>query len=160
MVYGSGQGQTIYNIRTMRENMERSMSAQRLPMLLLGAFAILALLLAAVGLYGVVSYSVTLRIQEIGIRMALGARRVAVVRMVIAHAARLAGTGLAIGIVIAVVLTRVLTSFSSLLDGVTAHDPLTLAAVSLLLLTCAVAAASMPAYRAARVDPMIALRQE
>jgi putative ABC transport system permease protein len=129
-------------------------------MILLSGFAGLALLLASIGVYGVLSYSVALRTNEIGIRMTLGAEKRSVFRMVIAQGLRLALVGLAIGAIAALILTRVLSSFSHLLYGVGAGDPLTFLAVSLVLLVVVVFACYIPARRAMRVDPMTALRYE
>jgi predicted permease len=159
-VYGAGSDQTVYNVRTMQQIASESMSSQRFPMILLGAFAGLALLLASVGIYGVISYSVTQRTHEIGIRMALGAERQNVFRMVIGHGLRLALMGLAIGAAAALILTRLLASFSQLLYGVGASDPVTFIVVSLMLTSVSVLACYIPARRAMRVDPMVALRYE
>jgi ABC-type antimicrobial peptide transport system permease subunit len=137
-----------------------SMSAQRSPMILLSAFAVLALLLAAIGVYGVMSCAVALRLREFGIRMALGAEERDVLRLVLLRALRVAFIGLAIGVPGALVLARAVSSFSSLLYGVRAGDPLTLTAVSALLCLMVVVASLVPAIRALRVDPMIALRHE
>jgi predicted permease len=157
---GVGKDQPIYNVETMREIASESMSAQRFPMILLGAFAALALLLASVGIYGVISYSVTQRAQEIGIRMALGAEKQNIFRMVIGQGLRLALTGLSIGAVAALVLTRLLVTFAHLLYGVKSSDPLTFIVVSTLLTAIAVLACYIPARRAMQVDPMVALRHE
>jgi predicted permease len=159
-VYGARSDQTIYDVRTMRQIVSESMSSQRFPMILLGAFACLALLLASVGIYGVISYSVTQRTHEIGIRMALGAERQNVFRMVIGYGLRLALVGLVIGAAAALILTRLLASFSQLLYGVGASDPVTFIVVSLVLTSVAVLACYIPARRAMRVDPMVALRYE
>ena len=159
-VYGGGSDQTIYDVRTMQEIAAESMSSQRFPMILLGTFAGLALLLASIGVYGVMSYSVTQRTHEIGIRMTLGAEKRTVFRMVIAQGLRLAVAGLAIGAVAALILARVLSSFSHLLYGVGAGDPLTFVAVSLMMTAVVVSACYIPARRAMRVDPMTALRHE
>jgi ABC-type antimicrobial peptide transport system permease subunit len=129
-------------------------------MILLGAFAALALLLASVGIYGVISYSVTQRIQEIGIRMALGAAKRQIFQMVIGHGLRLAVAGLMTGTAVALILARLLSSFSHLLYGVGASDPVTFAGVSLVLIGAAILACYIPARRASRVDPMVALRYE
>jgi predicted permease len=160
VLYGMGKDQPIYNVESMQEIASQSMSAQRFPMILLGAFAALALLLASVGIYGVISYSVTQRLQEIGIRMALGAEKQNIFRMVIAQGLRLALAGLVIGAGAALVLTRLLLTFAKLLYGVKANDPLTFIAVSTLLTAIAVLACYIPARRAMRVDPLVALRYE
>jgi putative ABC transport system permease protein len=132
--------------------------SQRLFMVrLLALFAGLAVLLAAVGIYGVIAHSVSQRTHEIGIRMALGAKREGVLRLVLRQALLLAATGVALGIGGALMLTRFL---SSLLFGVSSKDPLTFVAVSLLLAGVATSASFIPAWRAARVDPMVALRHE
>ncbi|HWG20181.1 MAG TPA: ABC transporter permease [Terracidiphilus sp.] len=159
-VYASAPDQPVYAIRTIEEVESESMASRRLPVLLLGAFAALALLLASVGIYGVVSYSVVQRVREIGIRMALGADRRQVFRMIVGQGLRMAAAGLAIGAVAALALTRVLPSFSHLLYGVGKGDPLTFFAVSAGLMIVAVAACYLPARRAMRADPMASLRCE
>ncbi|HEY3740490.1 MAG TPA: ABC transporter permease [Bryobacteraceae bacterium] len=160
VVYGTGNDQPVYNIHTMHELAAGSMAGQRFPMLLLVAFAALALVLATVGIYGVISYSTAQRVPEIGVRMALGAAKWDVLRMLAGQGLRLALAGVAIGVAAAMVLTRALASFSRLLYGVKASDPLTLAGVSLFLIAAALVACWIPARRAARIDPMIALRQD
>jgi predicted permease len=159
-VYGAGSDQPIFNVETMQQIVSESMSSQRFPMILLGAFAALALLLASVGIYGVISYSVAQRIHEIGIRMALGAHKRDVFRMMVGQGLALALAGLAIGVVAALILTRVLSSFSLLLYGVGASDPVTFITVSVMLLFVAVVGCYIPTRRAMRVDPMVALRYE
>jgi putative ABC transport system permease protein len=129
----------------------------RFNMFLLGIFAGLALLLAAVGIYAVMSYSVTQLTHEIGIRMALGARQSDVLSMILKQAARMALIGLAIGVAGALLATRVL---QSLLYGVRAYDIATFLTIGLLLSTVALVASFMPARRATRVDPLVALRYE
>jgi len=153
-------GQPVYDIRTVEEIASQSMATRNIAILLLGVFAFLALLLSSVGIYGVVSYSVMRRTQEIGIRMALGADRRRVFRMIVGQGIGMAGTGLAIGILAAIALVHVLPSFSRLLYGVDRTDPLTLFCVSAGLLLIAVAACLFPASRAMRTDPMRALRTE
>jgi predicted permease len=159
-VYGAGGDETVYQVQTMQEIASHSMTSQRFPMILLGAFAGLALLLASVGIYGVISYSVTQRVYEIGIRMALGAERRNVFHMVIGQGLRLALVGLTLGVVASLILSRLLSSFSNLLYGVSTSDPLTFVAVSLVLTGVAVFACYIPAHRATRVDPMVALRYQ
>jgi predicted permease len=159
-VYAAGSEQPVYNVHTMQEIVSESMSSQRFPMILLGTFAGLALLLASVGIYGVVSYSVAQRVREIGIRMALGAKRGEIFKMVIGQGLRLAAVGLTIGTAAALIFTRLLSSFSRLLYGVGANDPVTFVAVSLVMTVLAVSACYIPALRATKVDPMVALRYE
>jgi predicted permease len=159
-VYRAASDQTVYHAQTMAEIVSESMSPQRFPLILLGSFASLALLLASIGIYGVISYSVTQRAHEIGIRMALGAEKRDVFRMVVVQGLSLAFAGLVIGVTAALVLTRLLLSFSHLLYGVGASDPATLASVSAVLIGVAILACYLPARRAMRVDPMVALRYE
>ena len=149
--------EVIYNVRTMDEVVSSSFAARRLSMLLLSVFAALALVLACVGIYGVISYLVSQRTHEIGVRMALGAERGDVLRLVLGHGARMAVVGVLIGVGAALGLTRLM---ANQLFGVSAYDPLTFAAVALLLIVVAVAACYIPARRAMSVNPMIALRHE
>jgi putative ABC transport system permease protein len=145
------------DVRTMNEVMDASVAQRRLTMLLLVVFAGMALLLAAVGIYGVINYTVTQRTQEIGIRMALGAQRGHVLTMVVGQALVLAAAGIAIGAVGAMLLTGLMRN---LLFGVQPSDPVTFAAVAAVLGIVAATAASVPGFRATRVDPVIALRTE
>jgi predicted permease len=147
----------IYDAGTIEQRVAGSLGRRRFSMLMLGGFAVLALLLAVIGIYGVVSYSVTQRTNEIGIRMALGASSGSVLRLILRQGLLLGIMGIGIGLAGAIVLTRLI---SGLLYGVSAADPLTFAAVSILLAAAAVAAQIIPARRAARVDPIIALRHE
>jgi ABC-type antimicrobial peptide transport system permease subunit len=144
----------------MEEIIAQSLSPQRFPMILLGVFAGLALLLASIGIYGVISYSVAQRAREIGIRMALGADKREVFRIVIGQGLRLTLGGLVIGVAAALILTRLVTSWSSLVYGIGTTDPLTFIAVSLVLTGVAGLACYIPARRATKVDPMVALRYE
>jgi len=160
VVYGAGEKQPVYDIRTMQEVLAESLTWQRFHMFLLGAFALLALLLAAVGIYGMITYMTTERTHEIGVRMALGADRWSILRMVIGGGLRLALIGVAIGLAATLILGRILSSFSHLLYGVRPWDPLTLIAISLVLICATFLACYLPARRAAGVDPMIALRHE
>ncbi|HLJ48512.1 MAG TPA: ABC transporter permease [Bryobacteraceae bacterium] len=159
-VYGAGSDQPVYAVKTMDTILSASITSQRLPMILLGVFAGLALTLATVGIYGVISYLTAQRAHEIGIRMALGAGKRNVFGLVLGQGLRLALGGIVMGTAGALALAPVLSSFSRLLYGVRAADPLTLAAVSLVLITTAVLACYIPARRASRVDPMVALRHE
>ena len=159
-VYQAASDQPVYNVQTMQQFVSQSMSPQRFPLILLGAFAALALLLASVGIYGVISYSVIQRVHEIGIRMSLGAENRDIFRMVIGQGLRLALIGLGVGTTAALILTRLVSSFSNLLYGVGTNDPLTFIAVSFVLTAVSVLACYIPARRAAKVDPMVALRHE
>jgi putative ABC transport system permease protein len=149
--------QPVFAVHTMQQLVDDSISTRRLTLVLLGIFSALALILAAIGIYGVMAYSVALRTQEIGIRMALGARQKDVLRLVIGQGARIAFFGVAIGLAAAAALARLL---SSLLFSVSASDPVTFAAVAVLLVAVALLACYIPARRALRVDPIIALRYE
>jgi ABC-type antimicrobial peptide transport system permease subunit len=145
------------DFKTLEQLVDQAVSPRRFVMVLLGGFALLALILASLGIYGVISYSVNQRTNEIGIRVALGAEQNDVLRMIIGHGLRFAGTGLLIGLSVALMVTRVL---SGLLFDVSPTDPETLVFVSLLLALVAFAASYLPARRAAKVDPMVALRYE
>jgi putative ABC transport system permease protein len=159
-VYQAASDQPIYGVQTMHEIASASMSEQRLPMILLGTFAALSLLLASVGLYGVISCSVTQRVQEIGVRMALGADKASVLRLFVWQQLRLVLAGIAAGAGGALILTRTLSGLSHLLFGVRATDPLTFAVGASVLAGAAIVASYIPAQRAAKVDPMVALRYE
>jgi len=151
--------QVVYGVRTMNQLIANSLAARRFSMILLAIFAGLALLLASVGMYGVISYLVSQRTQEIGIRMALGADRADVLRWVLQRGGKLAILGVGVGLVAALLLTQVMAS-SSMIYGVRAYDPWTLFGVTALLMTVAFAACYIPARRATRIDPMQALRAE
>jgi predicted permease len=151
--------QVISRPQTMNEIISQSLAAKRFAMMLLGAFAALALVLASIGLYGVIAYLVGQRTHEIGIRMALGAQSGDVMRWVLREGTRLAFVGVAIGLFASAWLTRLLAN-QSLLFGVSATDSITFASVAVILMVVALAACWIPARRAMRVDPMIALRHE
>jgi putative ABC transport system permease protein len=145
----------IYGVAPLKEELGRYLTQRRFQSMLLTGFSIVALLMAAVGIYGLIQYSITTRTQEIGLRMAIGAQAGDVFRMFIGEGLTLSLTGVAIGLVGAWWLGR---AGSSLLFGVTATDPLTFTTVSLLLMAVAVAACYLPARRAMTVDPIVALR--
>jgi len=147
----------LTEVRPMTEVVARSVWQPRLYTALFGVFAAVALILAAVGIYGVMSYAVTQRTREIGLRMALGAQKQDVLKLVVGHGVVITAIGIGAGLAAAVGLTRLM---SSLLFGVTATDPLTFAAVSVVLAGVALGACFVPAMRAAKVDPMVALRYE
>lgn len=147
----------VSDVKTASDILANSVAQPRFSLLLLGVFAALALLLAAVGIYGVMAYSITQRTREIGIRMALGAARNDVLRMVLKEGFKFALTGIGIGIAGAFLIARVM---KSLLYGVSATDPLTYAIVSIILAAVALLACFIPARRATKVDPLVALRYE
>ncbi len=149
--------QPVTSVATMDERLSRALSAPRFSTMLLGLFALIGLVLAAVGIFGVMSYVVTQRTHEIGIRMALGASRGAVLALVVGQGIRLTLVGLGIGLAASVALTRLM---ASLLFGVSATDPMTFALISALLAVVALMACYLPARRATKVDPMVALRYE
>jgi len=149
--------QPIFGISTMTEVLNDSVSTRRITLVLLGSFSALALILAAIGIYGVIAYSVAQRTHEIGIRMALGAQRGDVLRMVLVQGSKIAGAGIAIGIVASLALTRLMIK---LLYSVSAADPLTFISVALVLALAALVACYIPARRTTRVDPLVALRYE
>jgi len=149
--------QIIWRAQTIEQLLGTSVAPRKFNMLLLGIFAGVALVLAAVGLYGVMSYSVSWRTQEIGIRMALGAKRTDVLRMVVRQGMTMTLIGLALGLIGVFGLSRVI---AGLLYGVSPTDPLTFIGVSIVLLMVALLACLIPARRATRVDPIVALRSE
>jgi putative ABC transport system permease protein len=151
------RNQPIFDVKPLRQIVGDSIALKRLALMLLGAFAVVALLLAAVGIYGVMAYSVTQRTHEIGIRLALGAQMGDVLRLVLKQGLRLTCLGIALGWLAALGLTRLL---SALLYGVSATDALTFGSVALLLTAIALLACYLPARRAAQLDPLIALRYE
>lgn len=156
-VWAVDKDQPVSNVRTLDQVFAAAISQERFQALMLGLFAALALLLACVGLYGVISYAVVQRTHEIGVRMALGAQPVDVLRLVIRQGMTLTLAGLVVGIVAGTFVTRVLTD---MLFGVTPRDPLTFAGVPVLLVVVAFLACYIPARRATRIDPLTALRAE
>jgi ABC-type antimicrobial peptide transport system permease subunit len=147
----------IYGVQTMEEMISGSLAHRRFSMILLAVFAAVALLLASIGIYGVISFVVGQRTHEIGVRMALGAKPRDVLAMILERGAKLTMIGIGIGIIASLMLTQLM---KSLLFGVSAADPITFVAVSLLLIFVGLAACYIPARRAMRVDPMVALRYE
>jgi len=156
-IWSVDKDQTVADIDTMEHIVAEAVARQRFSMLLLGLFATLALLLASVGIYGVMSYSVAQRTHEIGIRIALGATRGDVLQMTIKQGLKLVGSGMILGLAAAFLLTRVL---QTLLFGISATDPVTFFGISLVLLAVAILASYIPALRATNVDPLVALRAQ
>jgi ABC-type antimicrobial peptide transport system permease subunit len=149
--------QAVFNVRTMEQAVTQSIAPRRFSMLLLTVFALVALALASLGIYGLLSYAVAQRTREIGVRMALGAQSGDVVKLVMGQGMKHALIGVAIGLVASLALTR---TMKTLLFGVSATDPITFAAIALLLTVVALLACWIPARRATKVDPLIALRSE
>ncbi len=157
LIHGLDAGMPIANVRSMDQVIEAAESQPRFLTLLLGLFSALALILAVIGIYGVMSYAVTQRTNEIGIRMALGAQPSSVLGLVLGQGMRLALAGMAVGVALAFALTRLM---SSLLFGIAPTDPITFVAVVIVLAVAAAAACYIPARRAMKVDPIVALRYE
>jgi ABC-type antimicrobial peptide transport system permease subunit len=147
----------VFNVNTMTRMLDNATAQPRLTAWLVGLFAILALLLAAIGVYGVLAYLVAQRTQEIGVRMALGATATSVVTLVLGYALRLTAAGVVIGTVAAAILGP---SLATLLFGIGPHDAITFASVAAGLVGIALIAGYLPARRATRVDPLVALRTE
>ena len=157
VVQSQNRENIISNPLTMNEVMANTLAAQRFSMILLDAFAAVALLLASVGIYGVISYAVGQRTHELGIRLALGAQRQDVLRLVLGQGMKMALGGVALGLLAALGLTRLL---DNMLYGVSATDPVTFTVIALLLAAVALLACFIPALRATKVDPLVALRHE
>jgi predicted permease len=157
VVQSQNSQNVVFGAQTLNEVIADSLSRQRFSMILLNAFAVVALLLASVGLYGVISYLVGQRTHELGVRIALGAKRADILRPVLSHGMKMALGGVALGLAAALGLTRLL---GRLLYGVSATDPATFTAIALLLVAVALAACSLPAWRATKVDPLVALRHD
>jgi ABC-type antimicrobial peptide transport system permease subunit len=147
----------VTDVESFTDAVGQSISRERFRTFLLGSFSAIALLLAAVGIFGIISYSASQRSHEIGIRMAVGAQRRDILRLILGQGAKLALLGLGSGVVFALLLTRLM---ESLLYNVSATDPLTFAGVAIILLGVAVTACYIPARRAMRVDPIVALRYQ
>jgi predicted permease len=156
-IWSVDKDQSVADIDTMDHIVSEAVARQRFSMMLLGFFAAVALLLASIGLYGVMSYSVAQRTREIGVRIALGARRADVLQMTVKQGLKLVGAGMLLGLAAAFVLTRIM---ATLLYGISATDPITFLGISLVLLVVAILASYVPALRATRVDPIIALRAQ
>jgi putative ABC transport system permease protein len=156
-VHSVDSNQPVFDLASMEQRVSKSLGPRRFAVRLLGFFAAVALLMAALGLYGVISYSVTQRTQEIGIRMALGAERKQVLALIIGHALRLGVAGAIAGVLLAGILAKLL---ASQLFHVSAFDPLTFLLMAAGLMLVATAASYGPARRATRVDPLVALRHE
>ncbi len=157
VVQSQNSQNVIFGLQTMNEVIAGTLTRRRFSMTLLGAFATMALLLASVGLYGVISYLVGQRAHELGVRIALGAGRKDILRLVINHGMKMALGGVTLGLLAALGLTRLLTQ---MLYGVSPTDPATFTVIALLLLAVALAACFVPAWRATKVDPLVALRHE
>jgi len=156
-VWAVDPGQPIYDLSTMRQVLARAVSLPRLSMVLMAIFAATALLLATLGIYGVISYSVSRRTKELGLRMALGAESSDARRLVVVNSMGLVGLGIGVGLVAATVMTR---SMVLLLYEVSPLDPVVFVGVSVILSAAALAASIVPARRATEIDPIIALREE
>jgi putative ABC transport system permease protein len=157
VVHAIDRDQPVFHVRTMDQIIDEAAAPRRMTLVLLVIFAVVAVALASLGIYGVMSYTVGQRTHEIGIRMAMGAEKRAVMRLVVGHGMLWAVAGVAIGLLLSLAATRVV---ASLLYGVSRTDPATLAGAAAVLLLVALAACYVPARRAARVDPVISLRYQ
>ena len=161
VVHNLDPNQPVTAVQSMEENIAQTISQPRFRTVLLAIFAGIALVLAAVGIFGVMAYSVAQRTRELGLRMALGASRGRVLQLVLAHGVRLTLIGAAIGLAATLILTRILTRYvSSYLFNVPAYDPMTLVDVVAALIVISLCACYLPARRATLVDPIVALREE
>jgi ABC-type antimicrobial peptide transport system permease subunit len=149
---------SVFNVRTLEDQVFDSLAPLRTNVIVMAAFGLLALTLASIGLYGVASYSVTQRTREIGVRMALGARRGSVLRLILGQGVLLVAVGVATGLLAATALVSIMPA--ALLPNVSVRDPLTFAGTAALLTVVALIATCIPAYRATRIDPLVALRAE
>jgi putative ABC transport system permease protein len=156
-IFALDKDQPLFEVATMEQLLSDSIALRRFSMLLLLVFAGLAMVLSIIGIYGVISYSVTQRTREIGVRLALGARGADILKMVVGHGMVLTATGILIGVIVAFVLTRIL---SNLLYGISPTDPLVFVFVPLVLAAAALSSCLIPAYRATKVNPIVALRFE
>jgi ABC-type antimicrobial peptide transport system permease subunit len=150
----------LASVRTMQDIYSQSLARTSFTLVMLAIAGAMALVLGIIGIYGVISYAVSQRTREIGIRLALGAEKARILRMVIKEGLQLAVAGIAVGVVVAFLLARTLSGFSQLLYGVRATDPVTFVAVAATLTAVAVLACYLPARRAASIEPMHALRSE
>jgi putative ABC transport system permease protein len=157
VVHDLNPDQPLVRIRTMEENISTTISQPRFRTVLLGIFAASALLLSVVGLYGLMAYSVSQRLHELGVRITLGAQKGDVLRLIVGQGLKLVLIGVAVGLAAAFALSRILATF---LYGVTATDPVTFGGVSITLIAVAFVACYIPAHRATKVDPIVALRYE
>jgi ABC-type antimicrobial peptide transport system permease subunit len=154
---GLNSQNVMYDVTTMEGVINDSLAARRFSMFLMGVFAVMALLLSSIGIFGVISYVVSQRTHEIGVRMALGAQRMDVLRLMVGGGMKMTLIGVGIGVVVALLATQLMRG---MLFGVSATDPITFAGVALILCGVALLACYLPARRAMRVDPMVALRYE
>jgi putative ABC transport system permease protein len=156
-IHNFDAGFVLENFRTMREQIDENLTTERVVAFLASSFGLLAALMAAIGIYGVLAYSTAQRTREIGIRIAVGATRATVMRIVLAEVCWMAGIGVAVGMPLSLLLAH---GVRTQLFGVSSNDPLTLSVVCGMIVALAFASAALPAWRATRVDPMVALRYE
>ena len=157
-VIGQVDLSTAVDIRTMRSALTFAFLPSRVGAIVVGSLGLIGLVLAMIGLFGVISFGASRRVREIAIRMSLGASRSSVIGLVLRDASVIAGTGMALGMIVSLVVTQPLAAF--LVDGLSARDPLSYVVTAVSLAVVAIAASWMPAWRAARIDPMAVLRRE